>query len=342
MIEWTGKVRFHAARRISITANSGVAIPPGNRHMKRLAIFAHYDQDNLLDDYVLYYLAGLRRVIRDIIFVSTSTLSEESINRLKTICRRVILKENVGYDFGSWRAALEAAPELSTYDEVIICNDSTYAPLFPFDEIFDKMRVIDCDFWGMTDSTESADTPYHLQSYFLAFRRPVIASSAFKDFWQSVKSEPDKGAIIRKYEVGLTQTLLKAGFRPAVYARHTPSVPNTLNMRIINMLKRQIIKSLKGNPLRAVNPFKMVVKWALSDVKFDKKLNIMFFFIREMIAEYRAPLLKIWPLRHRPMKIELTGFSSFLQKQTDFPMSLIFDHLKRVGRHGDRIRRFWQ
>ena len=308
--------------------------------MKRLAIFAHYDRDDLLDDYVLYYLAALKHVVKNIVFVSASSLPDASVNRLKTICDTVVLRENVGYDFGSWQAGLHAVREMSTYDEVIICNDSVYGPLFPLVELFGKMEAIDCDFWGVT---ESRDIPYHLQSYFLAFRRPVIASPFFTNFWQSVKSEEDKGTVIRKYEVGLTQTLLEAGFRSAVYAGYKPSDRDTLKRRIINIFKRRIISILKGNPLRMVNPFRMVAKWAVSGVSFDKKkLNVTLFFTREVVAECRTPFIKISLLRHRPMKIELRGFESFLQEHTDFPMELIRRHLKRVGSHGSEVDRFWR
>ena len=40
--------------------------------MKRLCIFAHYDKDNLIDDYVIYYLRELKKSFNKIIFVSDS------------------------------------------------------------------------------------------------------------------------------------------------------------------------------------------------------------------------------------------------------------------------------
>jgi rhamnosyltransferase len=308
--------------------------------MKRLAVFAHYDRDDLLDDYVLHYLAGLKEVVKDIVFVSASGLPDASVHRLKTLCDTVVLRENAGYDFGSWQAGLRAVPDLSPYDEVIICNDSAYGPLFPLVELFGKMGEVDCDFWGLT---ESRGPLYHLQSYFLAFRRPVIASPAFTNFWQSVKSEEDKETVIRKYEVGLTQTLLEAGFRSAVYAGQKPAGPVTLKGRIVNAFKRGTISILKGNPLRTVNPFRTAAKWAVSGVSFDeKKRNVTLFFTRELVAACRTPFIKIGLLRHRPMRIELRGFESFLQERTDFPMELIRRHLTRVGSHDGEVDRFWR
>ncbi len=92
-----------------------------------------------------------------------------------------------------------------------------------------------------------------------------------------------------------------------------------------------------------MNPFRMVAKWAVSGVTFDKKkLNVTLFFTREVVAKCRTPFIKIALLRHRPMKIELRGFESFLQEHTDFPMELIRRHLKRVGSHGSEVDRFWR
>jgi lipopolysaccharide biosynthesis protein len=41
---------------------------------KILAVFSHYDVDNIIDDYVVYYLLKLKEVVTDIIFVSTSMI----------------------------------------------------------------------------------------------------------------------------------------------------------------------------------------------------------------------------------------------------------------------------
>jgi rhamnosyltransferase len=77
------------------------------------------------------------------------------------------------------------------------------------------MSADPCDFWGMTDNTEIA---WHLQSYFLVFKRPVIDSKDFAEFWKSIVPEQPKNQIIHKYEVGLTRYLTELGFKPAAFA----------------------------------------------------------------------------------------------------------------------------
>ena len=41
--------------------------------MNNVAVFAHYDKDNIIDDYVLDYLSKLSKVA-DVIFVSDNNL----------------------------------------------------------------------------------------------------------------------------------------------------------------------------------------------------------------------------------------------------------------------------
>ena len=66
------------------------------------------------------------------------------------------------------------------------------------------------DVWGITDSWERR---YHLQSFFLLFRRAAVQSPAFAQFWSTVGYVQSKGWIIRKYELGLTRAFEAGGLR---------------------------------------------------------------------------------------------------------------------------------
>ena len=50
--------------------------------MTKLAIFAHYDRGNEIQDYVIEYLKGLKEVAQDIIFVSDSNVKEEELEKI--------------------------------------------------------------------------------------------------------------------------------------------------------------------------------------------------------------------------------------------------------------------
>ena len=179
---------------------------------KYIAIFAHYDKHDIVDDYVLYYLENLKLIANKIIFVSDNNLPEIEQNKLKNLCHIIIAQKHGEYDFGSYKRGLEEAYKLSDeFDSIIIANDSCYGPLKPLDNIFKSMEYSDCDFWGLTVNQEQY-LP-HLQSYFLVFNNKIINSDVFKSFFRNVKHEDNKQNIIENYEIALTSEFVNQGFK---------------------------------------------------------------------------------------------------------------------------------
>ncbi len=150
--------------------------------MKRLAIYAHYDHQGEVKPYVVHYLKALSEHCAMIVFVSTATLSAEELAKVEPHCEAASTKANAGFDFGMWKQVIEQS-DLAECDELVLTNSSVFGPLSPLGEMFEKMKTVSCDFWGVTDNYE---LDWHLQSYFLVFRREVFASEAFAAFWRTV------------------------------------------------------------------------------------------------------------------------------------------------------------
>lgn len=184
--------------------------------MKRLAIYAHYDAEGLVRRYVQHALDALAGVCSRIHFVSTAALPERELDKLRPLCAEVTLRENVGLDFGMWQGALETS-DLSAYDELVLTNSSVFGPVRPLGPIFDEMASRDLDVWGMTESFEHA---WHLQSYFLVFRRRVLDAAAFRRFFSAILPYRNKQQIIRSYELGLSRWFVEQGFALGAYVRH--------------------------------------------------------------------------------------------------------------------------
>jgi lipopolysaccharide biosynthesis protein len=178
----------------------------------RVAVFCHFDADGAVRPDVLRYLAAVRAAGFDVAVVSNSTaLRPEAMTSLQAICQAVIVRRNVGYDFCAWREALErlALPRDDT-ELVLLANDSVYGPLRPLGPCLQRIAGGEADVWGLTDSRQIR---FHLQSYFLAVSRAALQSEAWRRFWCSVRPVPSKRAMILRYELGLTQQLLRAGLR---------------------------------------------------------------------------------------------------------------------------------
>ncbi len=181
--------------------------------MDKLLCYAHFDEYGKVQPFVFHFLHSMIPLGTELVFISNSPISDSDGAKLSTICSRVIINKNAGYDFSMWKTALDSC-HMSDYNEIIITNSSILGPVFPMKDVFSRMEQVECDFWGIT-------TGYlvqrHIQSYFLVFRKNVISSQSFKMFWDSVLPYSNKRQIINSYEVGLTQWLLESGFKPGVY-----------------------------------------------------------------------------------------------------------------------------
>ena len=194
--------------------------------MKRLAIFAHYDRDGLIDEHIMYYLRGLQPVTERILFISDCDLKLGEAEKLTGVAELIWAGRHGEYDFGSWKrgfAHLGAGTE--DWDEIVLANDSCYAPVFPFADVFDRMGRSECDAWGCT-STSRKGKIHWLSSYFLVFRRPVLADQEFRAFWPAVIAELNSAAVAARYEIDLSKLLIARGFRlESVVNTDVPSVP---------------------------------------------------------------------------------------------------------------------
>jgi len=285
--------------------------------MNRATVFVHYDKDDFVDDYVYYFLKELRLNSSFLLFVSTANLKKNDMIRLKEICEKVLVRKNIGYDFMSYKVGLESF-NYKEFDEVVVCNDSVYGPIYPLKNIFDEMKTVKCDFWGMTDHNAFS---YHLQSYFLVFNKSLLNSLFFHDFWKQVKILQNKSDIIKLYEVGLTDFFVSNGFVPESYVKNKVS----FKQKLLFLFPK-------------CSPMNVLIK--LSDLFFTKKklgeigkINITHYFWKDLIVKHGMPFIKIELFRDNPLYIDIDDADVVIKKlSTDYPVDLMKNHLQRVRR----------
>jgi len=181
--------------------------------MKRIAFYAHYDGKDEVKRYVLFALERLRELCNEVVFVSTSRLRESELNKIRPYTTSTLFRENAGFDFSMWKDAL-AFIDTSAVDELILTNSSILGPLYPLLPIFERMGNDPCDFWGMTDTYQIC---WHIQSYFLVFKKSAIQSPVFRQFFDTVLPFRDKFQTIRSYEVALAPYLEENGLKSATF-----------------------------------------------------------------------------------------------------------------------------
>lgn len=207
------------------------------RKVRRICLFAGYDADGLVDDYVVAYLSQLSRHA-DVYYLADCHMQPGELARLGAFTKGAWAVRHGGYDFGSYsRLARELVgwDVIGQYDELLFANDSCYL-VGDLGAVFQRMEASRCDWWGMQatkrnfsqgepvpldtvrcDMLPELECGYvnslHVSSYFVAYRKPVIDDAGFRRQLDSVVAQKHKSHIILKYEIGLSRYLLQRGYR---------------------------------------------------------------------------------------------------------------------------------
>lgn len=122
----------------------------------------------------------------------------------------ILLRRNIGYDFGAWAGAIRRLHRrIAACELLAITNDSLLGPSAAFPTMLDRAEAADADLVGLTQSREI--TP-HFQSFVVFFRRGALRSRTFARFWRSVGSG-DRDHVIQNYELTLQARFAAAGLR---------------------------------------------------------------------------------------------------------------------------------
>ena len=182
---------------------------------KRICLFAGYDLEGKIDDYVIYYCKELSKMA-DVYYLGDFNSSDKELEKLEGITKGAYAFRHKKYDFGSWQELVKliGKEKIREYDELILANDSCFGPLYSLDNVFKEMDTRDCDFWGLSSSR---GYHIHIQSYFLVFKKSVINDNTLFDFLHGVKAEKSLADVCTNYEERITYVLSKKGFKFSTY-----------------------------------------------------------------------------------------------------------------------------
>ena len=195
---------------------------------KRFAIYCFYDSNGIVGQYVFYYLEALKKVADYVYVVANCRIEQSCLEKLEQLVDRVDQRENYGFDAYAYRYALsQCIEQLSNYNELIFSNNSFYGPVYPLEEIFEKMSFRDkpesnCpDFWGITlhpkqefkiNSKQHYDyINEHIQSYFVVFQKKVFSSEIFLNFFKNLPRIESYSDAVVIFELELTRVLCEQG-----------------------------------------------------------------------------------------------------------------------------------
>ncbi len=320
--------RIYAARGISLFLPQGPQIVEkrlGGRSLegaRRVAVFLHYDRRGVVHDYVIHYLEALRALGFEILFISNApSLSQESWQRIAPLAALMMRRRNRGHDFGAFRDAVAALGDVSRFEQLIMANDSVYGPLQDLAPLLERCDRGDAAVWGVTDSW---DRRYHLQSYFLLFKREALASPAFTSFWRGVRLVPSRSWVIRQYEIGLTQAMVKAGLRCSAlfpYRAAAAALSEAVTRR--GLLKREDLSDYHRHYADRL----------FAAVERGDTLNQTHYFWDYLIGEAGCPFIKRDLLLRNPVKVPYVNqWDAVIRRSSPYDPDLILRHLEQIAR----------
>ena len=276
--------------------------------MNRFGIFVFYDASGIVDRYVEVLLQGLLPYLKKLVIVVNGDITPESEKRLKKCSDLVFHRENRGYDGGAYKDAILSFlvdEDWGAWDEVVLFNDTFYAPIFSWKDVFDRMENEPVDFWGLTRHPEGEKWQYigpwyhkvipeHLQSYFLVCRKNLLNNAAFQYFWQTLSEPKSYSDAVWNFEIRFTIFFTNQGFSSKAYTE----------------VREHSTNVLQGTNLNPKDAFELLSKLKLPIVK-RKVLSLANYVKAQNILQY-------------------------IGDYTNYDVNLIYEHLDRLSKE-DRI-----
>lgn len=152
--------------------------------MSRIYLAVGRNNGNILNDYTVFLLQRLTKT-GDVYYLNNGTMPASELQKLQDC---IVYADSVvhnGNDYGSWQYLIYHLgwQKLLEYDEVVFCNENTYAPLNHLQNISAYLKFQNYDFWGMTEKYNHIPED---NGRFIIFKHDIIKNSKFQEFWDNI------------------------------------------------------------------------------------------------------------------------------------------------------------
>lgn len=269
-------------------------------NVKRIGIFAFYDESGYVDEYVEVLLNSIQNLIQRLVIVVSGKIEEKSYGRLKKYSNDIFVRKNCGYDGGAYKDVFTkflVNEDWEQWDEILLFNDTFYAPLYPWEDVFKSMKSDNVDFWGLSrypgggrKLSTGKDIPSHIQGYFLVCKKKLFLSQPWKNFWDNLVYPTSYWEAVEKFEIYFSIYFSNYGFLAGAYTDNTNIAIKTCE-----------------------NPYTH--------------------YIEELIKNYKFPIMKrkLICLEHLN---EAKNTIDHIKENINYNVDLIYSHIQRLCREG--------
>lgn len=168
--------------------------------------------------HVVRALAALAARGVRIVAVSNGELSPADIALIQPHLHTLIVRRNVGRDFGGYRRGVLHVLDTHQPERLLLLNDSVYYARRGLDAFFAAL----CGTQPFIGACENYERNHHVGSYALSFGPTVLADPRFRQFWQDYRSTEIRPRVIKQGEIALsTLVMRRMGVKPhLIYSMH--------------------------------------------------------------------------------------------------------------------------
>ena len=261
-------------------------------------VVAHYHPRGKLPAHLFNLVRYMATLTERVVFVSTGIAPAEAA-RLAPYAK-VIARENVGYDFWSWKTGIDALGERRGLERLVLCN-SSFLTFDPHQLCTAFLQpVAGPALRGISASRQRAP---HVQSYWVAFEHGALINGPdFARWWGEMTPRSEREEVIASYELGMSARFAAAGV--PLKAAYEPTNEELL-IALCRAIERRVVPI--GQPQR------------LCTLNLDAalELNPTHFFWDALVARYA--IVKLEFLKANPYRMDLTAL---LQRVNAEPLLL--------------------
>ena len=270
-------------------------------------VIAHYHDEGRVPANLFNLVKHIRALTPAVVFVSTGLSSEEAA-RLSPYAR-VMVRENVGYDFWSYKLGIDELGNRSHLDRLVLLNSSFVT--------LDPRRLCEAFFTPLAGPalrgiTCCAEKGWHAQSYWVAFEtNSLINSDKFSKWWSTLVPISKRSAVIEQQEVGMSAWFAAHGV--AVKPAFVPSAEDLLVA---------VCRSV-GNRLVKIEVPDETSSRVIVDLDTARELNYTHFLWDSVLKHFH--ILKIDLLKTNPTLQNIYQFLGGLSRTQPALFDLILD-----------------
>ena len=192
---------------------SGSLFQPKFSDNNRLAIFVHWSKSDRISKHDQNLIHCLASEFDQVLVVcnrnGTGNRNQPSIDNTDSKVQ-VIERVNEGYDFGGYQDGMLLIREFSdAFSEVLLINNSIFVLKSSLTELIQEVRDSDFD---VTSITSSSEETFHLQSYFLHFKKRTLSDSGLWDWFFKLETNSNKRATVTSLEIPFSTEMNALGF----------------------------------------------------------------------------------------------------------------------------------